>query len=453
VLDGGEGNDAYDVENVSGSAALNGGDGNDAYTVRNLSGSAALNGGEGSDDYTVFYSGTGAGTTTVSDSGVAGIDSLNVNGTAINDAIALTANQVTRSSETINNGGTENLTVDAAAGEDSIAINSAIAPSGNLTLVAETITSTEGSTVTSGGADGIALTAETIALEAPVTANGGSVTAIANTLTTDDITAGRSVSLESADTITTGDITAGRGIDLTSENGSVRSGDLTTTRDRRGGPIEVSAANGRITTGAIDSSSGGTGGDVSLDADGNIRVVSINTEGANPQQSGDVEITTNGLLQVTGGQRTQGLFASISAGDLSIQYDGREERLNTFRVGNANSSGTAGALTTGTTRLTPLQFIFGERFELGNITIVNLNPFVQPTPRPPTEQVDSQAIEQVDRRPAVSQSGSACPIAGVTDSQALNVDTARDGWLNLASDRPTASTESCLQTEQILQVE
>jgi Ca2+-binding RTX toxin-like protein len=77
-------------------ATLTGGAGVNNFTVSNWSGTATIDGGSGDDTYIINLNGTGAGTTTVSDSGTTGSDTLTVNGTATADTLTLKATQLTQ---------------------------------------------------------------------------------------------------------------------------------------------------------------------------------------------------------------------------------------------------------------------------------------------------------------------------------------------------------------------
>jgi filamentous hemagglutinin family protein len=484
------GNETVNYSGIE-SQTVNGGAGRDTFTVSNFNDNATLDGGPGSDTYTVNLTGTGNGTTTVADSGTQGEDTLTIAGTNANDRFALTTGAVTLGNETVNNSGAENLAVNAAGGQDTIAVNGAIEQQGDLSLRAERITSTTAGTLTSGGETGIDLRANTIDLAAAVQANGsGSVEAIApNSLSVGDVTAGSNITLRSNDgTVSSGDLTSSRrsgqvdvtangqirignitapgGVTLDSETGGITAGaidssagsvDVTANGQIRTGNITapggvtLDSETGGITAGAIDSSAGSGG--VNLDAENNIRVASISTGG------GAIEARTNRLFLATGGISTPSGITSISTegGDLFIEYNGRRERLNTFRVGNASRSGTEGAIDTGATALRG-RSIPGARFQQGNLTIINLDPFVPPDPpeeRPSLSDLDNPEV--IDRRPAAHSA--ICPAVD-DDTAALRVDEARASSPDQPVTSPTeptidatAAIPTCVPTEPILQVE
>jgi hypothetical protein len=103
-------------------ARLIGGPSGNTFTVSNWSGAAVLDGGAGSDSYFVDFNGTGAGTTTINDSGAVGSDSLVINGTSAGDSMVITGTQVSRGSEAVNYAGLESLNVNALGGDDTISV-------------------------------------------------------------------------------------------------------------------------------------------------------------------------------------------------------------------------------------------------------------------------------------------------------------------------------------------
>jgi len=124
-----------------------------------------------------------------------------------------------------------------------------------------------------------------------------------------------------------------------------------------GGAIALSAGDD-INTAQIDTSSAsdesiGNGGNVTLDAQGNVQVTSINAQGGDSSMGGDVDITANGFFRATGTFTDQNdIDASISTaagstgGQVIIRHGGGVGI--SFDVGNASLNGTAGAITTGT---------------------------------------------------------------------------------------------------------
>jgi len=102
------------------------------------------------------------------------------------------------------------------------------------------------------------------------------------------------------------------------------------------------------------------GAPVSLSAGGNVEVVSIETQGIDGT-GGAVNITAGNLVKVTGTFADQnGVTASISTagttegGIINIEHDGGINNIP-FVVGDATENGTAGAITTGDTIISPQQ--------------------------------------------------------------------------------------------------
>jgi hypothetical protein len=263
--------------------------------------SGTLDGGGGDDTYTINLSSTGAGTTTIKDSGTTGTDSLTVNGTATADILTLTESYIAQSSQIVNySGEIENLTVETGKGSDRITVSAPVTLTGNLSLStgldegeitvngainagsikldSSNITTSFNGSLNTNAAGGINLTGNNFTLNGAILATGGGkVTATAN------------------NNITTSDITANRGIILTSKTGAVETGNLN-SQGVTGGSITIEARD-RITTGTINSSASlGDGGDVFLDPENDIQVVSINAQGGTEGRGGKVDITTQRFL-------------------------------------------------------------------------------------------------------------------------------------------------------------
>ena len=182
-------------------------------------------------------------------------------------------------------------------------------------------------------------------------------------------------------------------ITIESTAGSVTTGDLSTASNSAvdGGNITIEAAT-TINTGAIDASSAqGNGGNVILDANGNIQVDSINTQGGSLGAGGDVTVTTDQFFQATDIFTDQNdVLASISTaggiepGVITITHGGKGEI--PFVVGDATVNGTAGAITDGEFTISSDSFPFNE-FE-GSIAILSgIQPPEEPgeTPQEPGE--------------------------------------------------------------------
>jgi hypothetical protein len=88
--------------------------------VSRWSGTASLDGRGGGDSYTINLS--GAGTTTVADSGADGSDTLTVNGTPAGDDLSITPTQIRRGSEIVNYSGIESEAVHGGTGPNRISI-------------------------------------------------------------------------------------------------------------------------------------------------------------------------------------------------------------------------------------------------------------------------------------------------------------------------------------------
>ncbi|MDX2212917.1 MAG: CHAT domain-containing protein [Oculatellaceae cyanobacterium bins.114] len=184
-------------------------------------------------------------------------------------------------------------------------------------------------------------------------------------------------------------------IRLFARGGIVEIGDLLSSGATGGGEIVVRARD-RITTGAIDSSAtrNGNGGLVELDPIGDVEVRSINTQGSGNGNGGDVRVvagrffralsTFDGVNSIS----TRGGTNGGTGGRIFIRVagqDGSEQRDIPFVVGNASINGTAGAITTGSSTLTPPQRIEGD-FTQGNIQISTEaieDPTIDPPPPPP----------------------------------------------------------------------
>jgi filamentous hemagglutinin family protein len=353
-------------------ATLTGGAGVNSFTVRNWSGTATIDGGSGDDTYIINLNGTGAGTTTVSDSGTTGTDTLTVNGTATADTLTLKTTQLTQGTKTVNySGAIENLSLDAGLGNDEITVNEPINLTGNISLSTgldggditvnsginansldlngSNITTTSNSALNTNGAGGIKLTGNNLTLNGSILATGGGkVTATANdkiisgkitanggiTLTSNngsiDITSGTldsssssgnagAIALSAPGNIISSNITsqsndgAGGDITLNSLQGTVRSGNLVSSGNTGGGKITVIARD-QITARQINSSGRlGDGGDVTLDPIGDIQVDYINAQGGTQGSGGEVDITSGRFFRALDTFSDQnGILASIS---------------------------------------------------------------------------------------------------------------------------------------------
>ncbi|HEY9653514.1 MAG TPA: CHAT domain-containing protein [Coleofasciculaceae cyanobacterium] len=226
----------------------------------------------------------------------------------------------------------------------------------------------------------------------------GAVEALSNlVLTANSITAtgtitglnDSSIALNANQNITTRDITTnGTDITLISQNGSVETGNLTSSGETRGGNITV-AARTRIEAGEINSSATqGNGGNVTLDPEGDISVISINAQGGTTGKGGDVDITTERFFRASGTflDRT-GTSASISTaggnggGSITIRHGGGVVG-TPFTVGADynETNGTQGAISTGSNNQI-LSGVYPRRYEQGTSpNIIRLiTPGIDPT--------------------------------------------------------------------------
>jgi len=385
------------IENLSGGTA------NDTFLLGNgafISGT--LDGGGGDDTYTINLSSTGAGTTTIKDSGTTGTDSLTVNGTATADILTLMGNSISQESQIVNySGEIENLTVETGKGSDRITVSAPVTLTGNLSLStgldegeitvngainagsikldSSNITTSFNGSLNTNAAGGINVTGNTFTLNGAILATGGGkVTATAN------------------NDITTSDITANRGIALTSKTGAVESGNLN-SQGVTGGPIRIEARD-RITTGTINSSASlGDGGDVFLDPENDIQVVSINAQGGTQGRGGKVDITTQRFFRATDTfSDIPCVNASIctaggtSDGSIIIRHGGGG-RGTPFKVGDATTNGTAGAIINGRgflATIAPPQSFLGS-FTQGDIQLLTQNPPPSPLPQPQPSPVQT----------------------------------------------------------------
>ncbi|PHV62269.1 CHAT domain-containing protein [Cyanobacterium aponinum] len=142
------------------------------------------------------------------------------------------------------------------------------------------------------------------------------------------------------------------------------------------------------------------GGDVTLNANSDIQVSTINT--SNPQQGGDVEITTLGNFQATGiesgtsintsGGNGGAVTIDLFPGDLENEV--REDSRLPFIIGDASENGTAGLITN--SRFTLGRGEYFITTTEGNLTLrllnnlpsfINNTQVVQETPITPTPEI------------------------------------------------------------------
>jgi CHAT domain-containing protein len=383
---------------------LSGGTASDTFRLGNgafISGT--LDGGGGDDTYTINLSSTGAGTTTIKDSGTTGTDSLTVNGTATADILTLRGNILAQGSQNVNySDEIENLTVETGKGSDRITVSEPVTLSGNVFLStsldegditvngainagsikfdSSNITTSFNGTLNTNAAGGINVTGNNFTLNGAILATGGGkVTATAN------------------NNITTSDITANGGIILTSKTGAVESGNLN-SQGVTGGSITIEARD-RIFTGTINSSASlGDAGEVFLDPENDIQVVSINAQGGTEGRGGKVDITTQRFFRATDTfSDIPCVNASICTaggttdGSIIIRHGGGGRGIP-FKVGDATTNGTAGAIINGSgssATIAPPQSFLGS-FTQGDIQLLTQNPPPSPLAQPPSSPVPTR---------------------------------------------------------------
>ena len=199
---------------------------------------------------------------------------------------------------------------------------------------------------------------------------------------------GGAIAFSAASDITTGVIDAGSNdkagnITLSSEQGGITTGNLNASGTTDGGAIRVEART-RITTQEINTSGEtGRGGNVILDPQGDIQVSSINAQGGTI--GGNVDITTARFFRATDTfSDRNSLATSISTaggnagGNITIRHGGGG--FIPFKVGDATTNGTKGAITSGDFTIAPVQS-FPFTTKQGNIQIISAD-------SPPLNTVD-----------------------------------------------------------------
>jgi filamentous hemagglutinin family protein len=185
-------------------------------------------------------------------------------------------------------------------------------------------------------------------------------------------------------TVTTGTLEAssatgiGGTIALTSPTGAVTSRDLNARGVTGGGTVTVVSGD-RINTGNIDiSASNGEGGSVQLDPPNDVQVGFINAQGGTG--GGTVEIATerffratNSFIDRNGRNSSISTAGGTDGGAITIRHGGGD-LATPFIVGDAETNGTAAALTTGTDTLSPTR-LFPGSFTLGNLQIITSDRF------------------------------------------------------------------------------
>ena len=229
-------------------------------------------------------------------------------------------------------------------------------------------------------AAGVGLTAEAgnaIAVNAPITTNGGDIS-----LNADGVfiiqpisSGGGNISASGTNgVIASGTLTSNGGsISLISDDGNVTVNHLDSS-DSSGGEVFATAA-GILKAGTINTSgSSGDGGDVILTSNGNLRLLWINAQGNSSGGTVDID-TGSGLFQATGSfSASNGIAASISTaasqgGPITIHHGGQGTipfSIDTNSIVLIN--GTAAAITSGSDTLSSVQSL-GGNISQGNIQI------------------------------------------------------------------------------------
>ena len=281
--------------------------------------------------------------------------------------------------------GTENLTLTAGTGNVSFSgIVGSNTPLGNLTIIS----------------------AADVTANNSLTATSFTHTAGTGTINLADLqTLGGDVQLTTSNNLTTGKITtAGGDIRLTSQTGAINTGNLNSSA-ATGGEIFLDAQVS-ITTGEINSSGNlGNGGNITLDPLGDVQISLINAQGGSNGTGGNIRITAGQFFRATDSfTDSKGILASISTagglggGDITIRHGGNG--LTPFDVGDATTNGTAAAITSGDTTITPFQS-FPFSYTQGNIQILSIDsltntPGISPDPTPGSTNSTLLSINPID---------------------------------------------------------
>ncbi|HLO87881.1 MAG TPA: CHAT domain-containing protein, partial [Nostocaceae cyanobacterium] len=261
------------------------------------------------------------------------------------------------------------------------------------------------------------------------------------TITTGNLNSGgnsQNITVQAAGNVITGNVSTSTNIGnaaivtLSSKNGAVETGNVnTSSTNGDGGAVNILARD-RIFAKVIDSSSlTGNGGAVTLDPDNDIVVTYINSQGGSSGKGGDVNITTRRYFQATGTfSDRNNINASIStfggtgSGTITINHGN-----NTFVVGDATTSGTAGAIVSAINDIIqPVKSIPGN-YTQGNIQINS--PAITPelaTLLPPLDTPNQDSTQQAQEQSQVSEDTVATipvtstnnNVSAATEQQAIN---------------------------------
>lgn len=241
-----------------------------------------------------------------------------------------------------------------------------------------TVSVTSGENITTGGINTGGTGTQGNGGNTILSSQGGTVTA-ANINTSGskggnvNVTAAGNVVTLSVNAVGTGVQTSGGNIAVSSQNGLITAGNLNASGSS-GGNINLGAQT-QITAGQINTSgNAGSAGNVTVEAEGNLLLNSINAQGTTT--GGTVNIKTPEFFQASESfLAANGTTASISSvggngGAITIQHGGKG--LIPFNVGNSAVNGTSGAITSGQQTITPLQsFLYTE--SVGNIGFISVD--------------------------------------------------------------------------------
>ena len=331
-----------------------------------------------------------------------------------------------------------NITIDTGTGAGDISFNGTVNCSHDLTL--------------KGGAGNITFGGDV----GNIIRLGNLSIASANNINTQGISANNVTAIANGN-INTADINTNGGIiDLTSNNGAVTTGKLNTSGSS-GGDITVKASTS-ITTGDIDSSGSiGNGGNILLDPISDIQVGFINAQGGSNGQGGNVDIATGQFFRATGTFRDRNnILASISTaggnggGDITITHGGNGT--TPFIVGDSTTNGTAGAITTGNSSITPSQSFPFTHTE-GNIKIISINSLVNPVDLTETDNntnPETKITERLDPKesetPNISIINSRVATEPEIAQQDASFTTAFKNYLNIDNNNQTFNLAQAQET-------
>jgi len=223
------------------------------------------------------------------------------------------------------------------------------------------------------------------------------------------------------------DIDSGGSINILDASITDKSGIISFSSNGNGGDITLNAATS-INTGSLPLSSTSAinnGGKITLNSDnGDITVAGINSEGGIAGTGGNVEITTPRFFRATDTfPNLNGTTASISTGGvtaggtITIRHGGTG--VTPFIVGDANTNGTAGAITTGNTL--PEQTIsptaeFPYTHTQDGIQIISV-PAPGSNPAPPTPPSPPEGSERPSDSPDGAQTDLAFLIGDIAGAE------------------------------------